>query len=225
MRLQPAFILLLILVFAYPSLGQDSPFHRSNYVPLTRPAAKRQTEQRIKGKVVGVHDGDTCTVLDTNKKQYKIRFDGIDAPELKQPFGNAAKKHLSDLIFGREVMVVSNKTDKYGRTVGKVLLEGKDINYVQILFGYAWHYKKYQDEQIPEDRKNYADAEVKARNLKLGIWSQANILPPWDYRGEKKVSQAAEKAGRRYLIGPKGGCYYVNGSGKKVYVGKEKCDQ
>ena len=72
------------------------------------------------GKVVGVSDGDTITVLDASKTQFKIRLEGIDAPEKAQPFGQKSKEHLSDLVFGRQVTVESNKTDKYDRTVGKV---------------------------------------------------------------------------------------------------------
>ncbi len=66
-------------------------------------------ERRVVGKVVGVHDGDTATVLDSDKTQYKVRFNGIDAPELKQDFGSKSKRNLSDLIFGKEVTVIFNK--------------------------------------------------------------------------------------------------------------------
>jgi endonuclease YncB( thermonuclease family) len=76
----------------------------------------------ITGKVVGVSDGDTITVLDSSKTQHKIRLAGIDAPEKAQPFGNRSKEYLSDQVFGKQVEVHSDKTDKYGRTVGKVLI-------------------------------------------------------------------------------------------------------
>jgi endonuclease YncB( thermonuclease family) len=56
----------------------------------------------LTGRAVGVHDGDTITVLDANKTQRKIRLAGIDAPELKQAFGNRAKKNLAELAFDKD---------------------------------------------------------------------------------------------------------------------------
>ncbi len=181
-------------------------------------------ERRITGKVVGVHDGDTATVLDKDKIQYKFRFNGIDAPELKQDFGNKSKEHLSDLIFGKEVTVIFNKVDKYGRFVGKIMVNGIDANLEQIKAGLAWHYKKYADEQSESDRKTYADAEIKARAAKLGLWVMPNPTPAWDYRAAKKVTQKTEKTNRKYLVGAKGGCYYLNSSGNKSYVDKKLCN-
>jgi endonuclease YncB( thermonuclease family) len=80
------------------------------------------------GKVVAVADGDTITVLDDTKVQHKIRLAGIDAPERKQPFGQRARERLSELVFGKTVQVETEKTDRYGRQVGKVLIEGRDAN-------------------------------------------------------------------------------------------------
>ncbi len=92
----------------------------------------RAQPQTITGKVVGVSDGDTITVLDDQKRQYKVRLDGIDAPESSQDFGSRAKQSLSDLVFGKTVTVISSKKDRYGRTLGKVTLDGRDINLDQI---------------------------------------------------------------------------------------------
>jgi len=89
-------------------------------------------QQTITGKVVGVSDGDTITVLDEQKRQHKVRLDGIDAPESNQDFGSRVKQSLSGLVFGRVVTVISSKKDKYGRTLGKVTLDGKNINLEQI---------------------------------------------------------------------------------------------
>lgn len=143
--------------------------------------------QVIEGKVVGVHDGDTATVLDSKNQQYKIRFGGIDAPELGQDFGNKSKENLSRLIFGKTVKVVTNKTDKYGRTVGTVFLDGKDINLEQVKAGFAWHYKEYQSEQSEADRKIYSESEITAKAAKLGLWAMANPTAPWDFRHGKAV--------------------------------------
>lgn len=137
---------------------------------------------KVIGKVVDVHDGDTIRVLDDAKTQYKCRFNGIDAPELKQDFGNRSKKSLSDLVFGKIVEIQYDKIDKYGRFVCKVLVDGSDVNLEQVRRGMAWHYKKYELEQTPEDRKNYAEAEINARNLKLGLWAQPNPTEPGAWR-------------------------------------------
>ena len=79
------------------------------------------------GKVVGVSDGDTITVL-VDKKPIKIRLEGIDAPEAKQSFGNRSKQALSDLVFGKEVRVKKTGEDRYGRSLGLDSTDGIDIN-------------------------------------------------------------------------------------------------
>jgi endonuclease YncB( thermonuclease family) len=132
--------------------------------------------------VVGVADGDTVTVLDASRQQYKIRLMGIDAPEKKQAFGNKSKQALSDLVFNKQVSVEFNKTDKYGRTIGKILVDGLDANLEQVKKGMAWHYKQYQKEQSSVDRTAYAKAEELAKAEKLGLWFDPSPTPPWDFR-------------------------------------------
>jgi endonuclease YncB( thermonuclease family) len=87
----------------------------------------------ITGRVVGIADGDTITVLDNTNTQHKIRLAGIDAPEKKQAFGAVSKKSLSDLVYGKQMDVDWQKHDQYGRFVGKVLSGGLDVNLKQIL--------------------------------------------------------------------------------------------
>ena len=81
----------------------------------------------LTGRVVRVADGDTITVLDANNQQHKLRLFGIDAPEIKQAYGQASRKHLSALVAGKTVLAEWYKRDKYGRTVAKVLLDGQDV--------------------------------------------------------------------------------------------------
>ncbi|MBA2732711.1 MAG: thermonuclease family protein [Acidobacteria bacterium] len=163
----------------------------------------------IEGKVIRVSDGDTIAVLDKDNKQHKIRFQGIDAPESKQDFGQASKENLSKMIFGKQVTVVWEKVDKYRRTVGKVLLDGKDINIEQVKAGFAWHYKKYADEQPPEDRFTYARAEETARAGKLGLWQDPNPTPPGEWRVEVKTE--------RWGPAPPDGTVIGNKSSKKYH--------
>ena len=80
----------------------------------------------IEGKVVKVADGDTITVLDSSKEQHRVRLAGIDAPEKGQPFGNASRKKLGELVAGKEVRVEFEKYDRYKRVVGKVLVRPPD---------------------------------------------------------------------------------------------------
>jgi endonuclease YncB( thermonuclease family) len=134
------------------------------------------------GRVVSIEDGDTIIVLDAANRTYKIRLQGIDAPEGGQAFGNRSRQNLTDEVFGKEVAIEWSKRDRYGRIVGKVLLDGRDVCLEQVRAGMAWHYKYYQAEQSPEDRTLYADAEDRARATRRGLWTDATPTPPWDFR-------------------------------------------
>lgn len=140
----------------------------------------------LQGRVVGIADGDTVTVLDVSNTQWKIRLMGIDAPEKKQAFGNKSKESLSALVFNKQVTVEYSKKDKYGRTLGKIIVNGVDANLKQVKAGMAWHYKQYQNEQSVEDRAAYAEAEEQARMGKRGLWFDTEPTPPWDWRMQQK---------------------------------------
>ncbi|TKB28449.1 hypothetical protein FCL47_02900 [Desulfopila sp. IMCC35006] len=91
----------------------------------------------ITGKVVGIADGDTIAILDSNKIQHKIRLYGIDTPEKGQAFGNAAKKYTASLTAGKTAEVIAYDTDRYGRTVGIVMNNGVNVNQSLIKAGYS----------------------------------------------------------------------------------------
>lgn len=112
---------------------------------------------------------------------------GIDAPEKKMPFGQKSKEHLSDLVFNKQVSVEYSKRDQYGRTIGKITVDGVDANLEQVRAGMAWHYKQYQKEQSPEERVSYSDAEEQARSGRMGLWVDTEPTPPWDWRKEQKA--------------------------------------
>jgi len=141
----------------------------------------------LEGKVVGITDGDTITVL-VDRREVKVRVAGIDAPEKKQAFGQRSKEHLSDCAFGKSVSVEWNKTDRYGRTIGKVIVDGVDCGLRQVELGMAWHYKAYAKEQSSTDRVAYAEAETKATDRKIGLWSDSHPMPPWEFRHPDKGS-------------------------------------
>lgn len=141
---------------------------------------------QLDGRVIGVSDGDTLTVLDSTRSQHKVRLAGIDAPEKKQPFGNRSRQHLADLVFQKQVLVEWSKRDRYGRIVGKVLVAGQDVSLKQITAGLAWHYKAYQHEQTSEDRALYADSEDAARAKRIGLWQDSAPVAPWNFRSSRR---------------------------------------
>jgi endonuclease YncB( thermonuclease family) len=155
------------------------------FLLLLLPLALAQAET-LSGRVVRITDGDTLVVLDASKVQHKIRLQGIDAPERGQAFGTKSKENLSDLVAGKSVVVDYSKYDRYQRILGKVLVNGQDVNLEQIEDGMAWHYKKYQGEQSFSDRVKYSDAERESRRHKLDLWQDPHPIPPWAYRQAKR---------------------------------------
>lgn len=136
------------------------------------------------GKVVKISDGDTITVLDHYKVQHRVRLTGIDAPERKQAFGSRSRQSLSKLVFSKTVTVKTNKPDRYGRVLGKVLINGIDVNKEQVRRGMAWH--GYLRDQAIADRIAYAVIEKDARKEQRGLWVNPNPLPPWKWRKLRK---------------------------------------
>ncbi|MCT7908766.1 thermonuclease family protein [Arcobacter lacus] len=123
-----------------------------------------------------VSDGDTITVLTSDKTQYKIRLNDIDAPEKKQAFGNKSKDNLAKYIAGKTVKVEYKTKDKYKRILGTIYYNNIDINLKQVKDGFAWVYKKYSKNQ------DYYNAEKLARENKKGLWSDNNPIAPWEFR-------------------------------------------
>ena len=140
----------------------------------------------LQGKVVSVADGDTITILDSQKTQHKIRLQGIDAPERAQAFGNKSKQSLHEMVHGKQVTVDYQKKDKYGRVVGKILLNNTDVCLEQLKRGMAWHYKQYANEQPKEDRETYSLAEQQAKTELKGLWKDKQPVPPWEFRKQNK---------------------------------------
>ena len=134
------------------------------------------------GRVVSISDGDTIIVLDEANHQHKIRLTGIDAPEKKQAFGNVSRQNLADLVFNKTVTIETGRVDRYKRELGKVLIGSVDANLEQVKAGLGWHYKQYEREQSPEDRRAYAMAEDEARAAHRGLWRDSSPEPPWQFR-------------------------------------------
>ena len=128
------------------------------------------------GRVVGISDGDTISVLHDGKAE-KIRLNGIDCPEKQQPFGQRAKQFTSKLAFGKDVTVKTFSHDKYGRTIGDVILpDDSTLNQALIKAGLAWWYEKYSKDLI------LRDLQEQARLAKRGLWVYPDPIPPWEWR-------------------------------------------
>lgn len=133
-------------------------------------------------KVIGVIDGDIIDVLTVDSETVRIRFNGIDAPERGQPFGNSAKQTLSASIAGKMVRVVSYGDDKYGRVIGDIYLDDTLINLALVQAGMAWHYVR-----STSDRDDLEEAEKQARELGTGLWQgERKAIPPWQWRRMSK---------------------------------------
>ncbi|HEX7811467.1 MAG TPA: thermonuclease family protein [Burkholderiales bacterium] len=143
---------------------------------------------QLQGRVVGVSDGDTITLLTREQRQFKIRLSGIDAPEKKQAFGAFAKESLSRQVFGRPVVVEWSKIDRYGRIVGKIEIGGTDVNLEQVREGSAWVYLQYLKELPEADRKRYLAAEQQAKDERRGLWRDRDPEPPWQWRRDRRSS-------------------------------------
>ena len=145
------------------------------------------------GKVVGVSDGDTLTLLvpdGASFKQVKVRLGEIDTPESRQPYGERAKQVLSDLAFNQQARVVVQDTDRYGRTVGRVYVGGTDVNAEMVKQGAAWVYRQYAKDQA------LFRLEAEAKAAKRGLWGlpEAQRCPPWDWRKKACPTSAATPA-------------------------------
>jgi len=131
------------------------------------------------GKVVGISDGDTISVL-REGKAVEVRLHGVDTPEKAQAFGTQARKFTGDLVFQRDVTVIVRATDHYGRLVGEVLLpDGRSLNQELVKAGMAWWYRQY----APNDT-TLSQLEAEARAAKRGLWADAYPVPPWQWRNE-----------------------------------------
>jgi endonuclease YncB( thermonuclease family) len=189
-------LLLLLLAFLCSAVGCSRGRNSSNPVanrrnePVSRlsksPSQTASETKTLYGVVVGVVDGDTIRVLDDSRTSYRIRFMGIDAPESRQAFGTASRLSLAAMVAGKSVTVEWEKLDRYGRVVGKVSVNGRDVCLEQIKTGMAWHYKRFEGEQREVDRFLYSKAEQLARSERVGLWQDPSASPPWDFRNHSR---------------------------------------
>ena len=127
--------------------------------------------------MIGIIDGDTYDILIEGNSTIRVRMEGIDAPEKGMPYYKVAKKHLSELCFGKQVILKNTSKDNHSRTLAFSYLEdGKELSHEMIKVGLAWHFKKYNSDS------DLAELEMEAKNSKIGIWTDDNPMPPWENR-------------------------------------------
>jgi endonuclease YncB( thermonuclease family) len=132
--------------------------------------------QRFTGRVVRVIDGDTFVIL-AGTTQVRIRLAEIDCPERSQPWGNRARQFTSAAVFGRVVTVLSQDTDRYGRTIAHIITDqGTDLNMDLVRSGLAWWYRRYSHSAV------LRELEAEAHREHRGLWADPSPIAPWDWR-------------------------------------------
>lgn len=142
----------------------------------------------LRGRVVGIADGDTLTLLVDGHDQHRVRLAEIDAPEKGQPYGQRSRQVLSALVFGKTIRVVIAGTDRYGRHIGRAFAprepEELDVSAEMVRQGAAWVFDRYST-----DASLY-ELQDQARTNRRGLWSlpAADQVAPWDWRKAKAAA-------------------------------------
>lgn len=152
--------------------GGSSPAAADQHADhASRPAENAQTY-----RVVRVADGDTLELAAGTDAPFRVRLQGVDCPELSQPYGDEALRFTISHVRGHPVQVTSLGTDQFGRVLGVVTVHGENLNRTLVAAGYAWCFRRYaEDPELPK-------LEAAAREAKRGLWAQARPEAPWDYR-------------------------------------------
>ena len=202
---------------AEPSQADTATTYASD-APVTRNAENPAPASAAGDKVVGVKDGDTIELLQ-NGKTMTVRLFGVDTPEKTQAYGQRARQFTSDLAFGKNVRLIVNNTDRYGRTVGTIILpDGRSLNEELVRNGYAWHYKAYSNDL------KLANLESDARRYKRGLWQDANPVAPWDFRKNKRTGGSSNQTKAPLPAGAsKRTVYICNSTSSGVYHLTRNC--
>ncbi len=163
-------------------------------VLIATPDSHAAPAKQMQARIAAINDGDTLTVIDFSQKRHIIQMDGVDAPELGQPYGEASKKHLERRLFKKNVVIMWNRTTKEGAKLGKVLLNNGDVNQLQIRTGSAWASGEITVNYSGNDKARYAAAQAVAKEKGLGLWRTANPVAPWDWRQQNQAKTAAATA-------------------------------
>jgi endonuclease YncB( thermonuclease family) len=131
------------------------------------------------GKVIRIIDGDTVDIL-VDREPMRIRLAQIDAPEKRQAFGTKSRHALAAMVSQKTATVITAGTDRYGRTIGTVLVDGRDINRAMVGQGMAWVYRQHLNDF------SLIAVETKARENRVGLWADAEPVAPWVWRASAR---------------------------------------
>lgn len=167
----------------------DSPARSATGPEQPREATVQVTDLSVvNGTVVSIADGDTITVLTPDLEEVKVRLANVDAPERGQPWSNRSKQILSEMVSGREVRVRQTDIDRWGRIVGHVSVGTRDVNREMVARGAAWAFRRYLTDPA------LIELEAVAKRDRQGLWamSEAETVPPWDWRQGVRVGSAPD---------------------------------
>jgi micrococcal nuclease len=174
MNKRPILLISFIFLFSCSHLEVGKRHQILSTTPQQTPEV--ETSEQFSGKVVRVADGDIITVRHLGQDE-KIRLAGIDCPERKQAFGTRSRQFTSKLVFGNVVTVEVETVDRFGRTVGEVILpDGRSLNQELVRAGYAWWFRQFSDDET------LGQLEEEARMFRRGLWAESNPIPPWEFR-------------------------------------------
>jgi endonuclease YncB( thermonuclease family) len=159
----------------------------------------REAPAPIEGAALDVQDGDSFVLRADDGSRVRVRVNGIDAPERRQPYADVSRRHLGELLRGRRIRLEPVKRDVFERTVARVVVvDGdppeRDAGLAQIEAGLAWHFKRYRADQSADAFLRYAQAERDAQARGLGLWRDPSPEPPWDFRSRMRREDGAQAA-------------------------------
>lgn len=148
------------------------------------------------GRAESIDDGDTFVFVPTSAvgsaaRPVRIRLHGVDAPELAQSSGWAARAALAELLHNARITVDCYKRDARGRAVCRVRAQAhgagvdtvaRDVELALLQAGLAWHYEAFAREQTAAERDGYARAMAQARAARRGLWQREAPMAPWQCR-------------------------------------------
>lgn len=156
----------------------------------------------LRGVVLEVLDGQTIVVTASNRKMTLV-LAGVDAPELKQDFGDLAQQHLANLILNKGVEVEVAEL-QMSSVLAKVYCNRVDVALQMVRDGVAWYDPSTTYQLTELERRLYGEAQAAARKEQRGMWHDGTPMPPWEWRRaqEKRISMMASgpKTGSRRAL-------------------------
>ncbi|MEM7455886.1 MAG: thermonuclease family protein [Planctomycetota bacterium] len=137
----------------------------------------KEIVETITGRVTRVRDGDTIELETEDGEVLSVNIDSIDAPEWKQEHGPESQRALRAVIFEKQVNVLKTGEDNYGRTLGFIMIDGRNMAAFMIRNGNAWHYSRFSNDLA------LADLQREAEEQGRGLWGlEGTPLAPWQWR-------------------------------------------